>query len=53
MIATPTGPEPEIGPRHGTKAIRCRLGGAVIVGVRVDYSDNHKLFEMVHEGRIH
>ncbi len=29
------------------------LGGPVIVGVRVDYSDNHKLFEMVHEGRIH
>lgn len=27
--------------------------GPVIVGVHVDYSDNHKLFEMVNEARIH
>jgi acetolactate synthase-1/2/3 large subunit len=28
-------------------------GGPVIVGVHVDYRDNHKLFEMVHENSIH
>jgi acetolactate synthase I/II/III large subunit len=27
--------------------------GPIIVGVHVDYSDNHKLFEMVKEDRIH
>lgn len=27
--------------------------GPVIVGVHVDYSDNHKLFEMVHERSFH
>ena len=27
--------------------------GPVIVGVHVDYRDNHKLFEAVHEGSIH
>ena len=27
--------------------------GPIIVGVDVDYSDNHKLFEMVKEERIH
>jgi acetolactate synthase I/II/III large subunit len=27
--------------------------GPIIVGVHVDYSDNHKLFEMVKEERIH
>ena len=27
--------------------------GPVIVGVQVDYSDNHKLFEMVHENVFH
>jgi thiamine pyrophosphate-dependent acetolactate synthase large subunit-like protein len=27
--------------------------GPVIVGVHVDYRDNHKLFEMVHEDSIH
>lgn len=27
--------------------------GPVIVGVHVDYSDNHKLFEMVHENAFH
>jgi acetolactate synthase-1/2/3 large subunit len=27
--------------------------GPVIVGVYVDYSDNHKLFEMVDERGIH
>jgi hypothetical protein len=25
----------------------------VIVGVHVDYSDNHKLFEMVNEDGVH
>ena len=25
----------------------------IIIGVPVDYSDNHKLFEMVKEDRIH
>jgi acetolactate synthase I/II/III large subunit len=27
--------------------------GPVVVGVNVDYGDNHKLFEMVHEGSFH
>jgi acetolactate synthase-1/2/3 large subunit len=27
--------------------------GPVIVGVHVDYSDNHRLFEMLHEDSIH
>jgi acetolactate synthase I/II/III large subunit len=27
--------------------------GPVLVGIHVDYRDNHKLFEMVHEGSIH
>ena len=27
--------------------------GPIIVGVHVDYSDNHKLFEMVKEDSIH
>ena len=27
--------------------------GPIIFGVHVDYSDNHKLFEMVKEERIH
>jgi acetolactate synthase I/II/III large subunit len=27
--------------------------GPVIIGVPVDYSDNHKLFEMVKEDNIH
>jgi acetolactate synthase-1/2/3 large subunit len=27
--------------------------GPMIVGVHVDYSDNHKLFEMVKEDSIH
>jgi acetolactate synthase-1/2/3 large subunit len=27
--------------------------GPVIVGVHVDYRDNHKLFEMLHEDSIH
>jgi acetolactate synthase I/II/III large subunit len=27
--------------------------GPVIVGVHVDYRDNHKLFEMVNEAGIH
>ena len=27
--------------------------GPIIVGIHVDYSDNHKLFEMVKEDRIH
>ncbi|WP_425480249.1 thiamine pyrophosphate-dependent enzyme [Dyella monticola] len=27
--------------------------GPVIVSVNVDYRDNHKLFESVHEGAIH
>jgi acetolactate synthase-1/2/3 large subunit len=27
--------------------------GPVIVGIQVDYSDNHKLFEMVDENSIH
>ena len=29
------------------------MPGPVIVGVHVDYSDNHKLFEMVNEDGIH
>jgi acetolactate synthase I/II/III large subunit len=29
------------------------IPGPVIVGVHVDYSDNHKLFEMVDETSIH
>jgi len=27
--------------------------GPVVVGVQVDYSDNHKLFEMVDENSLH
>jgi acetolactate synthase-1/2/3 large subunit len=27
-------------------------GGPVIIGVHVDYSDNHKLFEMVDQSSI-
>jgi hypothetical protein len=27
--------------------------GPVIVGVHVDYRDDHELFEMLHEDRIH
>jgi acetolactate synthase-1/2/3 large subunit len=27
--------------------------GPVIVGVHVDYRDNHKLFEMVHANSVH
>jgi acetolactate synthase-1/2/3 large subunit len=27
--------------------------GPVIVGVHVDYRDNHKLFEMVHDNAFH
>ena len=27
--------------------------GPVIVGVHVDYRDNHELFEMLHEDSIH
>ena len=27
--------------------------GPVILGVHVDYRDNHKLFEMVNENRFH
>jgi acetolactate synthase I/II/III large subunit len=27
--------------------------GPIIVGVTVDYSDNHKLFEMVKEDSVH
>jgi acetolactate synthase-1/2/3 large subunit len=27
--------------------------GPVIVGVQVDYRDNHKLFEMVHDNAFH
>lgn len=27
--------------------------GPVIIGVHVDYRDNHKLFEMVHAGTFH
>ncbi len=29
------------------------LPGPVLVGVHVDYSDNHKLFEMVHADSFH
>jgi acetolactate synthase-1/2/3 large subunit len=29
------------------------IPGPVLVGVHVDYSDNHKLFEMVHEDSLH
>jgi acetolactate synthase-1/2/3 large subunit len=28
-------------------------GGPVLIGVHVDYRDNHKLFEMVHENSFH
>ena len=27
--------------------------GPVLVGIHVEYRDNHKLFEMVHENSIH
>jgi acetolactate synthase-1/2/3 large subunit len=27
--------------------------GPVLVGIHVDYKDNHTLFEMVHENSIH
>ena len=34
--------------------LRLRIdAGPIIVGVHVDYSDNHKLFEMVKGERIH
>ena len=29
------------------------LAGPVILGIHVDYRDNHKLFEMVNEDGIH
>jgi acetolactate synthase-1/2/3 large subunit len=46
MILTPD----EIGP-----VMREALNhtGPIVIGVHVDYSDNHELFEMVREDRIH
>jgi len=35
-----------------TRALDYR-NGPVLIGVRVDYSDNHKLFEMVHADSFH
>jgi acetolactate synthase I/II/III large subunit len=29
------------------------IGRPIIIGVHVDYSDNHRLFEMVKEDSIH
>jgi acetolactate synthase-1/2/3 large subunit len=46
MIRTPD----EIAPTLG-KALA--TSGPVVIGVHVDYSDNHKLFEMVDERSIH